>query len=198
MRTDWAECPGWRWWDGRSHLCYHHNSTGSRVRHHQPHPGLSLILLSRPDSDLDKAEAVDAVSDVSSNELSGPEDGECESDREFGEEDKPKVTRSRPALLPLPRSPEPGVPTLTTVTPLPPLSDKAQSNDTPSESSKPTIKPDTFDPPSDLEDISPERESPTEDPADPFADFVPEEVKPEEAKEAEFESFSPDPPKFEV
>ena len=59
--------------------------------------------------DIEKSEAaVDAVSDVSSNELSGPEDGECESDREFGEEDKPKVIRSRPALLPLPRSPEPG------------------------------------------------------------------------------------------
>ena len=143
---------------------------------------------------------MDAVSDVSSNELSGPEDGECESDREFGEEDKPKAPRARPVLLPLPRSPEPGVPTLPTLPcPLPPVaslpvSDKTEpAVETPSDN-----KLDSFDPPSDLEDISPERESPTEDPADPFADFVPEEVKKEEVKEPEFENFSPDPPQFEV
>ena len=74
------------------------------------------------------------------------------------------------------------------------LSDKAEpAAETPSDN-----KPDSFDPPSDLEDISPERESPTEDLSDPFADFVPEEAKKEEAKEPEFENFSPDPPQFEV
>ena len=157
--------------------------------------------------DIEKTEAaVDAASDVSSNELSGPEDGECESDREFGEEEKPKAPRARPVLLPLPRSPEPGVPTVPSLTPLPcplpslsslpsvSLSDKAEpAAETPSDN-----KPDSFDPPSDLEDISPERESPTEDLSDPFADFVPEEAKKEEAKEPEFENFSPDPPQFEV
>ena len=153
--------------------------------------------------DIEKSEAaVDAVSDVSSNELSGPEDGECESDREFGEEDKPKAPRARPALLPLPRSPEPGVPTL----PLPPIpcSQPSLASVPVSDQSEPAVqtasdnKLDSFDPPSDLEDISPERESPTEDPADPFADFVPEEAKKEEVKEPEFENFSPDPPQFQV
>ena len=155
----------------------------------------------RRDSDVEKSEAVDAVSDVSSNELSGPEDGECESDREFGEEDKPKVIRSRPALLPLPRSPEPGVPTVTTVIPLPPaapVTEQIPPTETVGEANKQSNKPDTFDPPSDLEDISPERESPSEDHSDPFADFVPEEVKQVEAKEPEFENFSPDLPQFEV
>ena len=33
-------------------------------------------------NEVNKSEAVDEVSDVSSNELSGPEDGECESDKE--------------------------------------------------------------------------------------------------------------------
>ena len=149
----------------------------------------------RRDSDPDKAEAVDAVSDVSSNELSGPEDGECESDREFGEEDKPKVPRARPSLLPLPRAPEPGVPSVHTVPTAPPAPSlpPVTETETPSDN-----KLETFDPPSDLEDISPERESATEDPSDPFADFVPEEVKQEEIKEPEFENFSPDPPQFEV
>ena len=153
--------------------------------------------------DIEKTEAaVDAASDVSSNELSGPEDGECESDREFGEEDKPKAPRARPVLLPLPSSPEPGVPTL----PLPPIPCPQPSvTSVPvCDQSEPAVeaasdnKPDSFDPPSDLEDISPERESPTEDPADPFADFVPEEAKKEEVKEPEFENFSPDPPQFQV
>ena len=58
---------------------------------------------------------------------------------------------------------------------------------------------------SDLEDISPERESePDEDPSDPFSDFVPEEQKEEEkiskdpeVKEPEYENFSPEPPVFD-
>ena len=87
------------------------------------------------------------------------------------------------------------------------------------ESEKPAASPNntTVDP-SDLEDISPERESlpdpdpeeplhldPEEPSSDPFSDFVPdpaepgkeEDSLPESVKEPEFENFSPDPPAFE-
>ena len=91
-----------------------------------------------------------------------------------------------PTITPLP-CPLPSQPSVS-------VSDKAEpAVETPSDN-----KPDNFDPPSDLEDISPERESPTEDQSDPFADFVPEEAKKGEAKEPEFENFSPSPPQFEV
>jgi len=48
------------------------------------------------DKDLSKSDAVDEVSDVSSNELSGPEDGECESDEEIK---KPRKGLLTPPLL---------------------------------------------------------------------------------------------------
>eukprot|EP00092_Neocalanus_flemingeri_P019589 GFUD01021221.1.p1 GENE.GFUD01021221.1~~GFUD01021221.1.p1 ORF type:complete len:1227 (-),score=286.33 GFUD01021221.1:356-4036(-) len=138
------------------------------------------------------------ASDVSSNDFSGPEDGECESDEEgrksaeFGRKSAelgPKsadFVRQKPfRRLLVPHEP--------------PVSEEAEFESR----SKPDFETRDFDLP--LEAISPEGEAGVEeDPVDPFADFVPEEAKEAEfPPQAEFSSettFVPaaaEPPEFQ-
>merc|ERR1712098_458279 len=88
------------------------------------------------------------ASDVSSNDLSGPEDGECESDEEGGGRKSAELVRRNP----LRRAPPPPV------------------DFTEKDAIEETEEAENFDLP--LEDISPDREA-EEEPVDPFADFVP-------------------------
>merc|ERR1712192_161873 len=120
------------------------------------------------------------ASDVSSNDFSGPEDGECESDEEgrksaeFGRKNpgpdlgpnSADFVRQKSFRRTLPPVPEAATPI------------------------KPDFETREFDIP--LEDISPDREvGVEEDPVDPFADFVPEEAK--EAEFAAVEEFPREP-----
>ena len=156
------------------------------------------------------------MSDVSSNELSGPEDGECESDKEIEETSPRKVLLGKPPSINSETivqkvNPQPvqNPPPVTSESSSPPVelasvvSDSVACEDQNNVNNKVDVdKPAAV---SDLEDISPERESNIEeDPSDPFADFEPEqteevasEQKGEAVKEPEFENFSPELPEFE-
>ena len=94
------------------------------------------------------------ASDVSSNDLSGPEDGECESEEEGRRSAELQVVRRKAQQR---RAPPP-----------PHLVKKEEAPEKKEE--------EEFELP--LEDISPEREAvdDQEDPVDPFADFVPPEA----------------------
>jgi len=118
------------------------------------------------------------ASDVSSNDFSGPEDGECESD----EEGRKSAEFGRKSSELGPNSAD-FVRQKSFRRTLPPVSEAAATT-------KPDFETRDFDIP--LEDISPEREvGVEEDPVDPFADFVPEEAK--EAEFAPVEEFPREP-----
>jgi len=145
----------------------------------------------------DSITAYSDASDVSSNDFSGPEDGECETDEEgrksaeFGRKsaelgpNSADFVRQKPfrrLLVPHP----------------PPVSEETDFENR----AKSDFEVRDFDLP--LEDISPEREAGIEeDPVDPFADFVPEEAKeadfpPEPTDFSSEATFAPVEPDFSV